>query len=175
MPKIPRWLKIVLVVFVVLLVVALVVPYFLDVNRYRGTIVAAIEKETGRTAEIGPIRARLIPSVGFVIEGFKLSNPPNFVKGNLLEVEAIHGSLHSDRRVDRALGRALATRSGARVGLHRPRARVDECDFRRGVVGRGVVQHARRACVPARVVVLDDLSTHRAVDGDVLLAAATHR
>lgn len=93
MPKIPRWLKIVLVVFVALLVVALVVPYFLDVNRYRGTIVAAIEKETGRTAEIGPIRARLIPSVGFVIEGFKLSNPPNFVKGNLLEVEAIHGSL----------------------------------------------------------------------------------
>lgn len=93
MRKIPRWLKIVLVVFFALIVVALVVPYFLDVNRYRGTIVAAIEKETGRTAEIGPIRARLIPSVGFVIEGFKLSNPPNFVKGNLLEVEAIHGSL----------------------------------------------------------------------------------
>ena len=93
MSKIPRWLRIVLIVFVVLIVIALVVPYFLDVDRYRGTIITTIEKETGRKAEIGKIRARLIPSVGFVIEGFKLSNPPNFAKGNLMEVEAIRGSL----------------------------------------------------------------------------------
>lgn len=93
MGKIPRWLRIALVVFVALIVIALVAPYFLNVDRYRSTILAAIEKETGRKAEIGSIRARLIPSVGFVIEGFKLSNPPNFAKGNLLEVEAIRGSL----------------------------------------------------------------------------------
>lgn len=93
MSRIPRWLRIVLIVFVVLIVIALVLPYFLDVDRYRGTIIAAIEEETGRKAEIGKIRARLLPSVGFVIENFKLSNPPNFVKGNLMEVEAIRGSL----------------------------------------------------------------------------------
>jgi len=93
MSKIPRWLRIVLILLVVLVVVALVAPYFLDVNRYRSTIIAAIEKETGRKAEIGGIRARLIPTVGFVIENFKLSNPPDFADGNLLEVEAIRGSL----------------------------------------------------------------------------------
>jgi len=93
MSKIPRWVKIALIVFVVLMVVALVVPYFIDADRYRPTIIATIEKETGRKAEIGRISARLVPSVGFVIEGFKLSNPPNFAKGNLMEVEAIRGSL----------------------------------------------------------------------------------
>ena len=93
MGKIPRWLRIVLAVFAVLFVIALVVPYFLDVDRYRGTIITAVEGETGRKVEIGKIRARLIPSVGFVIEDFKLSNPPNFAAGNLLEVEAIRGSL----------------------------------------------------------------------------------
>lgn len=93
MSRIPRWARIVLIVIAVLLVIGLAAPYFLDANKYRGQIIAAIEKETGRKAEIGNIEARLIPTIGIVIEDVSIGNPPNFAKGNLLEVESIRGSL----------------------------------------------------------------------------------
>ncbi|MGH9790788.1 MAG: AsmA family protein, partial [Candidatus Acidiferrales bacterium] len=93
MRRIPRWARIVLIVIAVLLVIGLAAPYLLDANKYRGQIIAAIEKETGRKAEIGNIEARLIPTIGIVIEGVSIGNPPNFAPGNLLEVESIKGSL----------------------------------------------------------------------------------
>lgn len=93
MRRIPRWARIVLIVIAVLLVIGLAAPYFLDANKYRDQIIAAIEKETGRKAEIGNIEARLIPTIGIVIESVSIGNPPNFAPGNLLEVESIRGSL----------------------------------------------------------------------------------
>lgn len=93
MRRIPRWARIVLIVIAVLLVIGLAAPYFLDANKYRDEIIAAIEEETGRKAQIGNIEARLIPNIGFVIEGVSIGNPPNFAAGNLLEVESIRGSL----------------------------------------------------------------------------------
>ncbi len=93
MSRIPRWLRITLYILIPLVVLAWALPYFLDVERYRPMIVAAIEKETGRKAGIEKIRARLIPQVGFVIENFTLGNPKNFPEGNVLSVEAIKGSL----------------------------------------------------------------------------------
>jgi uncharacterized protein involved in outer membrane biogenesis len=91
--KIPRWLRITLIVVAVLIVVALIVPFFMDVDSYRPTIVSAIEKASGRKAEIGKIRARLIPSVGFTIETVRLGNPPGFAPGNVLEIESVRGTL----------------------------------------------------------------------------------
>jgi len=93
MKRIPRWLVVLLAIVIVLVVVALVVPYFLDVDRYRTLIASAIEKETGRKVTIGKIHARLIPSVGFTVDGFALGNPSNFSEGNLLSAEAIRGNL----------------------------------------------------------------------------------
>jgi len=91
--RIPRWLRIALYVLVPVVAVALALPYFLDVDRYRPMITSAIEKETGRKARIEKIRARLIPQVGFVIENFTLGNPAGFPEGNVFSVEAIRGSL----------------------------------------------------------------------------------
>ncbi len=83
-----------LLIGVVLLVAAgLLLPYFLDVDRYRTLIAGIIESETGRKVTIGKIRARLLPSVGFVVQDFRLSNPPGFPPGDLLAVEAIRGKL----------------------------------------------------------------------------------
>ena len=90
---IPRWARVLLVLFVLILLVALIVPYFLDVDRYRPKIVNAIQDQTGRAATIGKIRAKLIPTVGFEIENFALANPPGFAEGNLLTVESIRGGL----------------------------------------------------------------------------------
>jgi uncharacterized protein involved in outer membrane biogenesis len=93
MKRIPRWLIVLGVVLILLIVVALVVPMFLAVDRYRTLIASSIEKETGRKATIGKISARLIPTVGFSIDGFALGNPKDFGEGNLLSAESIRGSL----------------------------------------------------------------------------------
>ncbi len=88
-----RWVKIGIVVVGLMLVAGMVLPYFLDADRYRPAIASAIEEATGRKAVIGKIQARLLPSPGFSVDGLQLSNPPGFAQGNLLEVESVRGSL----------------------------------------------------------------------------------
>jgi uncharacterized protein involved in outer membrane biogenesis len=91
--RLPRWLWITAAVLIVLVALALVIPSFLDVDRYRTLIAAAIEKETGRKVVLGKIRARLLPNVGFTIDTFALGNPAGFPEGNVLSVETVRGSL----------------------------------------------------------------------------------
>jgi len=90
---VPRWLRILLLVIAVAVVSGLVVPYFLDFDRYRPLVVLALEAETGRRVTIGKLRARLLPSLGFVLENLTLSSPPGFGESKLLSAEAVRGSL----------------------------------------------------------------------------------
>jgi uncharacterized protein involved in outer membrane biogenesis len=100
-----RPLKIVLIVVAVFVVIGLAVPYLVDVDRYRPRIVAEVESRTGHKLEIGKIRARLIPSVGFTLEEVTLGPPKGFADVNLLTAETIKGSvalaplLHGDVEV----------------------------------------------------------------------------
>ncbi len=90
---IPRWARVLLVLLALILFVILIVPYFLNVDRYRPMIVTAIQDQTGRPVTIGAIRAKLFPRVGFEIENFALANPRGFAEGNLLTVDSIRGGL----------------------------------------------------------------------------------
>jgi AsmA protein len=91
--RIPLWGKILLIVFGLILVTGLLLPYFLDVDRYRSFIVTTIESQTGRKASIGKIRAKFLPSVGFVVTDFHLGNPPGFAPGDVVSVGEIRGNL----------------------------------------------------------------------------------
>jgi AsmA protein len=91
--RFPLWAKIVLWLFVVLLVLALGLPYFLNVDRYRETITSALEKQTGRHVTIGKIRAQILPGVGVVVEDLHVGSPPGFPAGDLLSAEAIRANL----------------------------------------------------------------------------------
>ncbi len=93
MQRVPRWLRIALIVAAVVIAGGLILPYFLDADRYRTVIAGAIESKTGRKVSIGKIRARLLPSVGFVVEDFHLGNPPGMPEGDVLSAEAIRGHL----------------------------------------------------------------------------------
>ncbi len=93
MRRLPRWLRILLVAIALVVAAGLILPYFLDANRYRTLIATVIESKTGRKVRIGKIQARLLPSVGFVMEDFGLSNPPGFAEGDVLAVETIRGNL----------------------------------------------------------------------------------
>jgi hypothetical protein len=91
--RIPTWGRVVFIVFGLIIVTGLVLPYFLDVDRYRTLIVTAVENQTGRKVSIGKIRAKFLPTVGFVVSDFHLGNPPGFAPGDLVSVETIRGNL----------------------------------------------------------------------------------
>ncbi len=91
--RFPLWGKIVVGLFVVLIVAALAVPYFLNVDRYRDTISAALEKQTGRQVRLGKIQARVLPEIGIVVEDLHIGNPRGFPAGDVVSAEEIRGNL----------------------------------------------------------------------------------
>jgi hypothetical protein len=88
-----RWLLIGAGVIALLVIIALIVPLFINADAHRPEVAAAIESATGRQAVIGRIHVRLLPTAAVVVDGFQLSNPPNFAPGNVLSVDQIRGSL----------------------------------------------------------------------------------
>ncbi len=104
-PRKRRWLYITGGVIVLLLIIALIVPLFINVDKYRPQIEAAIAEHTGRQATVGAIHVRLLPTATAVVDGVRLGNPKDFAAGNLLAVDEIKGGLalgallHGDIRV----------------------------------------------------------------------------
>jgi uncharacterized protein involved in outer membrane biogenesis len=102
--RFPLWAKIILGLFVVLLLVVLALPFFLNVDRYRTTIAEAIAKQTGRKVTLGPIHARLFPGVGVSVTELHIGNPSGFPAGDLVAADEIgvnvalapllHGVIH---------------------------------------------------------------------------------
>src|SRR5579864_1955813 len=102
--RFPLWAKILVGLFVVLLLVVLAVPYFLNVDRYRDTIADALAKQTGRKVTLGPIHARLFPGAGVTVSDLHIGNPTGFPTGDLLGADEIgvnvalapllHGTIH---------------------------------------------------------------------------------
>ena len=102
--RIPLWAKTLLGLFVVVLLIALGLPYFLNVDRYRATIADAIAKQTGRKVTLGPIHARLFPGAGVSVAELHIGNPSGFPEGDLVGADEIrvnvslapllHGVIH---------------------------------------------------------------------------------
>jgi AsmA protein len=91
--RFPVWAKIALGLLVFLLLLALALPYFLNVDRYRDTIANAIEAQTGRHVTLGKIRATFLPGVGFVVEDLHIGSPPGFPAGDVVSADAIRGNV----------------------------------------------------------------------------------
>ncbi len=88
-----RPLKIALIAVGVVVVLGLIIPFFIDVDRYRPQIIAQVESQTGRKVEIGHISARLIPTPGFSVDNVTLGPPPGFAPVNLVTVDRVTGSV----------------------------------------------------------------------------------
>ena len=91
--RLPRWAWITGGIVVLALLVGLIAPLFINVDKYRPQIEAAIEKQTRRQVTIGAIHARLLPSAAVVVDGFQISNQKDFANGQLLSVDEIRGGL----------------------------------------------------------------------------------
>ena len=115
----PRLLKVLLGVFgaaVLLLVVAVAAILLLvDPADYKDEIAAAIENETGRSAQIGgEISLSLFPTIGLQVAQITLGNPPGFGTEPFLEV----GSAAIGARVMPLLSRRLEVTTLRLEGLH---------------------------------------------------------
>ncbi len=88
-------------VLVLILGVLLILPYVLDIDRYRPAIVEQIKKATGRDVEIESLRLHFLPSVHVSASNFRVKNPSGFPEGDTLLIESINigvalGSLLGD-------------------------------------------------------------------------------
>ena len=102
--RFPLWAKILVSVFVVLLLIVVAVPYFVNVDRYREPIADAITKQTGRKVTLGAIHARIFPGAGVTVSELHIGNPPGFPSGDLVGADEIrvnvalapllHGVIH---------------------------------------------------------------------------------
>jgi hypothetical protein len=100
----PLWAKVLDGLVVLLILAALAVPYFLNVDRYRDTISEALARQTGRKVTLGAIHARLFPGAGVSVADLHVGNPEGFPAGDLVSADEIrvnvalapllHGTIH---------------------------------------------------------------------------------
>jgi uncharacterized protein involved in outer membrane biogenesis len=102
--RFPLWAKVLVGILVLLVLIVLALPYFLNVDRYRDTIASDLAKQTGRKVTLGPIHARLFPGVGVSVSDLHIGNPSDFPAGDLVGADEIrvnvalspllHGIIH---------------------------------------------------------------------------------
>ncbi len=79
------------IAFALLLVLlAIVVPHLIDVDRYRPQVIAHIEEQTGKSAEIGHLALTIFPTVAIRVDDFSLGNPAGFPKGAVLTARRVY-------------------------------------------------------------------------------------
>ncbi len=76
-----------------LLVLVLVLPPFINVNRYRSDVAAAIGRGLGRPVSVGSISLRLFPQPGFSLSNVAVADDPSLSAEPLLRADEVSASL----------------------------------------------------------------------------------
>ena len=81
--------------FLLLLITLIVaVPFLVDVDRHRPRIVAYIEEQTGKPAEIGRLTLTILPTLSIRVDDFVLGNPEGFPEGDFFRARRIYAELN---------------------------------------------------------------------------------
>src|SRR3954470_24323430 len=98
-------LKMFAAILVLLVLVLLAAPFFLDVNRYHDRIQSELQQKLGRQVSLGTMHLKLIP-FAFRVENAVIGEDPNFGKGNnfaqaneLYVTAALMPLLHGDVQI----------------------------------------------------------------------------
>jgi AsmA protein len=85
-----KWLAIVAAALIVVVIGALVIiPHFMDANRYKPELEQYVLEKTGRRLIVdGDVRLSLFPWAGVAFSGLRLGNPPSFVEEDFLTVKS---------------------------------------------------------------------------------------
>jgi len=91
------------VIFLVVLVVgvAIAIPFLMDIDRYRPRVVAHIEEVTGKPVAIGKLTLTILPKLSIRVDDFVLGNPSGFPKGDFLKAKRIYAEVDGRALWDR--------------------------------------------------------------------------
>jgi AsmA protein len=90
-------------VFLVVVVVglAIAIPFLFDIDRYRPRVAAHIEEVTGKPAAIGKLTLTFFPKLSIRVDDFVLGNPSGFPKGDFLKTRRIYAEVDGGALWDR--------------------------------------------------------------------------
>lgn len=87
-----RWFKPVAVIFILLVLLlfgGLLLPRLIDINSYRGQLVAQIEKQLGRSVQLGHLSLRVLPSIKVKAENVAIADDPQFAQGSFVTARSV--------------------------------------------------------------------------------------
>lgn len=81
----------IVVVALVLVVVglAILIPMFLNIDRFRPQVIAQLQEETGKPVQIGRLGLTILPQVAIRVDDFSMGNPSGFPAGNFVKTNKI--------------------------------------------------------------------------------------
>lgn len=88
-----KTLTIVGIIIAVLIVIALVLPLFVNVNRFKPTLEADLSQALGRKVEIGNIRLAIL-SGGVTVDNVSIADDPAFSKSPFLTAKQLSAGVH---------------------------------------------------------------------------------
>ncbi|HXJ95309.1 MAG TPA: AsmA family protein [Terriglobia bacterium] len=71
----------------------LLLPRLADVDRFRPRVIADLERQTGRSVEIGHLTLAILPALSIRADNVAIGNPPGFPQGHLLEIRRVYADL----------------------------------------------------------------------------------
>lgn len=86
---------------VILIVIAVVVPRLVNLDRYRPEVIANIERGTGRSVAIGRLSVSILPTLAVRADDIAVANPPGFPEGHLLEIKRVYAEINLRKLLDR--------------------------------------------------------------------------
>jgi len=84
-----KLLAIAAIVLVVVFVLALLLPFIVDLDRYRAPILSAAEDAVGREVDFEGLELTLLGGLGVTLQNLKIASREGFSGGPLLELEAL--------------------------------------------------------------------------------------
>ncbi len=96
-------LALLIVVVIVVVGLAIIVPMLFNIDHYRPQVVAQIQQETGKTAQIGHLALTILPRVGIRVDAFSLGNPAGFPAGDFVRARKIYAVVHASALLHRTV------------------------------------------------------------------------
>ena len=84
-----KGLFIAVIAVVMVLTLAILLPFIVDLDRYREPIVSAAEDALGRKVDFGGLELSLLGGLGVTVENLAISSREGFTAGPLLAIDAL--------------------------------------------------------------------------------------
>lgn len=114
-----KWFRIGGVVLLLVLVVAVAIPFLVPADRFRPLLVRFIEGYTGRSVQIDALRLYLLPTVHLQAANIRVKNPEGLPAGDMMVVKSVDIGIAPRALLSRSLVVTYVAVNGVRVNLLR--------------------------------------------------------